>query len=292
MINLQQVKRLHHLWLEKSPKGKRADLPGANLRGATLMGWNLEFARLVRTDLREANLAGANLREADLSLADMDEAVLVQAMLDHACLERASLHQANLSGAWLTGANLCCSNLGSAVLTKGCLVNAVIYRANLCTADLTGANLEKADLSYAGLEFANLSDANLMGANFSGANLDYATGLPDAKEWLQKFLTETDEGWLAYHAVYMPFPPSFWKMNGDWITCDEFSEDRRELYAMGIRLSTRNHLTSALQKAYAPKEDYKIYQVLIPFDAKIVVPYATGGDLRTNKIKQVNEVIL
>ena len=48
---LQEILRLHKLWLEGNSIGKRADLSEANLRGAILS---------------EANLRGANLRGADL----------------------------------------------------------------------------------------------------------------------------------------------------------------------------------------------------------------------------------
>ena len=72
---LQEILRLHKLWLDNDIQGKRADLSGANLSD---------------TDLRNANLRGANLRYADLSGAD---------------LRYADLRGANLSGANLSGAN-------------------------------------------------------------------------------------------------------------------------------------------------------------------------------------------
>ena len=49
----------HGMWLRDEPGSKRANLRGANLRGA---------------DLREANLSGADLREADLSGAILTNA--------------------------------------------------------------------------------------------------------------------------------------------------------------------------------------------------------------------------
>ena len=43
---IKQILRLHKLWLAGDPKGKRADLGGANLWGANLRGANLEGANL------------------------------------------------------------------------------------------------------------------------------------------------------------------------------------------------------------------------------------------------------
>ena len=80
-MDLDEVLRLHGLWLNDEEGGKRADLTGADLIGADLEG----------ADLRGADLIGADLRRADLRRAD---------------LEGADLTEANLTGADLTGANL------------------------------------------------------------------------------------------------------------------------------------------------------------------------------------------
>ena len=61
----------HKKWLNDDPDGKRADLSGADLRGASLS---------------DADLSGANLRRADLSDADLSGANLSGANLDFSCL--------------------------------------------------------------------------------------------------------------------------------------------------------------------------------------------------------------
>jgi hypothetical protein len=80
---IDEILRLHSLWVDRLPGGRRADLSGAYLREA---------------DLREANLRGA-----DLSVAN---------------LQKADLSGANLRGADLTGANLCEANLNNTKLPK------------------------------------------------------------------------------------------------------------------------------------------------------------------------------
>ena len=91
---LRQVLEAHELYLSGNPKGKRADLYGANLRGA-----NLYSADLYSANLSGANLSGANLCYADLYGADLRNADLRYANLSGADLRNANLHNANLSGA-------------------------------------------------------------------------------------------------------------------------------------------------------------------------------------------------
>lgn len=88
-MDLNKILDLHKKWLGNNPDGVRANLSGADLRGA-----NLSVA-----DLRAANLSGADLREADLRGAD---------------LKWANLSGANLSGANLSGADLRWADLSRA----------------------------------------------------------------------------------------------------------------------------------------------------------------------------------
>ncbi|EAC6792571.1 pentapeptide repeat-containing protein [Listeria monocytogenes] len=79
---------------------RRADLSGANLRGA-----NLSYADLRRADLSCANLRGANLRRANLSYANLSYADLSCANLRVANLSYADLSYANLRRADLNWIN-------------------------------------------------------------------------------------------------------------------------------------------------------------------------------------------
>ncbi|ECW2599103.1 pentapeptide repeat-containing protein [Salmonella enterica] len=124
--DLSKILEEHKVWITSMREsGSRADLRGADLRGANLCG----------ADLRGANLCDANLRGADLC-------------------------GANLCGANLCGANLCDANLRGADL-----YSADLYSADLRGADLRDANLRGADLRGANLYGANLRGANLYGAN-------------------------------------------------------------------------------------------------------------------------------
>ncbi|EKL0869944.1 pentapeptide repeat-containing protein [Salmonella enterica subsp. enterica serovar Mbandaka] len=110
--DLSKILEEHKVWITSMREsGSRADLCGADLRGADLCG----------ADLRGADLCGADLRGADLRGADL-------------C--GADLRGADLCGADLRGADLCGANL----------LDANLLDANLRGADLCGADLRDADL--------------------------------------------------------------------------------------------------------------------------------------------------
>ena len=88
---LQEILRLHKLWLAGSLDGKCANLWNANLWNANLRGADLRNANLRGADLRGADLRGTDLRGSDLQYAD---------------LWGANLRYTDLRGADLRGANL------------------------------------------------------------------------------------------------------------------------------------------------------------------------------------------
>ena len=91
---LKDLLKKHRKWIYGENGGERADLYGANLRGADLRDADLYGANLRGANLRGANLYGANLRGANLRGAN----------LYGANLRGADLYGANLRGADLYGA--------------------------------------------------------------------------------------------------------------------------------------------------------------------------------------------
>jgi len=161
---LSQILIDHQYWLKENCENweeMRAELGGANLRGAELGGANLRGA-----DLYGAYLGGAYLRGADL----------YGAYLGRAYLRGANLYGANLSRADLGGADLSRANLYRANLSRADLSVANLRGANLSGANLRGANLYGVDLSGADLSEADLSGASLSGANLYRADLNGAKG--------------------------------------------------------------------------------------------------------------------
>ena len=142
---LNEILTKHAEWVNSyGVKGARADLSGADLRGANLSG-----ADLRGVSLNDANLWYVNFR--------------------HANLESVNLKGANLSDANLRGADLSYASL------RG---------TNLWSADLSNANLRYADLRCANLSDTNLSGANLWytdlwNSNFNGAKIDFPIACPE-----------------------------------------------------------------------------------------------------------------
>ena len=82
---LQEILRLHKLWLTDDPEGERADLSNTDLRSADLRCANLSRANLRCVALNNADLSGANLRCVDLRSTDLSHADLRCANLDFSC---------------------------------------------------------------------------------------------------------------------------------------------------------------------------------------------------------------
>jgi uncharacterized protein YjbI with pentapeptide repeats len=98
-IELNEIIRLHGLWLAGNDGGVRADLSSADLSSADLRNAILRNADLRYADLSSANLSSADLRYADLSSADLSSADLRNAILRNADLRYAILRNADLSSA-------------------------------------------------------------------------------------------------------------------------------------------------------------------------------------------------
>jgi hypothetical protein len=122
--DIKETLRLHQLWLEGDPDGRKADLSEADLYGADLYG-----ADLRKADLRDAKMGGANLNDADLKWAD--------------------LRGADIRGADLSDADLSDADLRDADLRDADLRDADLRDADLRKADMRGTNLKWADLREA-----------------------------------------------------------------------------------------------------------------------------------------------
>ena len=142
---INEVLRLHHLWLEGELGGIKANLREANLREADLREANLERANLERANLERANLRWANLEGADLKGANLREADLERANLERADLREADLREANWDFSSLP---LWCG--GSCFKTDLRLVNQLL--AHICTFEVDSeefAELKKLIIPYA-----------------------------------------------------------------------------------------------------------------------------------------------
>jgi len=81
-VTLEEILRLHGLWLNDDVSGVHADLSGADLTNAYLTSANLAGADLTNAYLTSANLTNANLRNVKLTNANLKYANLTNADLD------------------------------------------------------------------------------------------------------------------------------------------------------------------------------------------------------------------
>ncbi|EEJ8781126.1 pentapeptide repeat-containing protein [Salmonella enterica subsp. enterica] len=157
--DLSKILEEHKVWITSMREsGSRANLCGADLRGANLYGANLCGADLRGANLYGADLRGANLRDADLCDAD--------------------LRGADLRGADLRGANL--------------------RDADLCDANLRGADLRGADLRGANLRDADLCDANLPDLTFVILGEKYFISITNGEYVRAGCQNHTVEEWRKY----------------------------------------------------------------------------------------------
>jgi uncharacterized protein YjbI with pentapeptide repeats len=165
---LSQMLQAHATWLRtpQHPTAQRANLCGADLRGARLSG-----ANLARVDLHGAILARALLGRANLQEADLRQANLQQVILGEANLQGANLQHANLSGAYLAEANLQRSNLFATNLRQAMLLRTDLREAHLGSADLRRAVAQHANVARAILAGTDLRETNLSAADLRGAAL-------------------------------------------------------------------------------------------------------------------------
>ncbi|ECR3853166.1 pentapeptide repeat-containing protein [Salmonella enterica] len=172
--DLSKILEEHKVWITSMREsGSRADLRGADLRGANLYGADLCGANLCGADLYGANLCDANLRGANLC-------------------------DANLRGADLYGADLCGANLCGADLCGADLCGANLCGANLCDANLRGADLYGADLRGADLRGANLYGANLPDLTFVILGEKYFISITNGEYVRAGCQNHTVEEWRKY----------------------------------------------------------------------------------------------
>jgi hypothetical protein len=159
---IQEVLRLHSLWLANHPAGKRANLRGSGLRGSDLRGSDLRGSNLRDSDLRGSNLRDSDLRGSDLSGSD----------LRGSDLSGSDLRGSDLSGSDLSGSNLRGSDLSGSDLRGSNLRDSDLRGSDLSGSDLRGSDLRGSDLRGSDLSGSDLSGSDLRGSDLRGSKVD------------------------------------------------------------------------------------------------------------------------
>src|SRR5262249_9673913 len=136
---LQEILRLHELWVRGKEGGKRADLRHADLAGIELPEAFLHGICLRKTDLRGALLYHAQLGEADLRDCDLSLSNLAKGILHDpdwsGCLMPATV----LPNAGLWKTDLGYTSLIRCDATGPCLAEARLHRTRFEDVRLDGA---------------------------------------------------------------------------------------------------------------------------------------------------------
>ena len=141
---LQEVWRLHKLWLEGELGGSRADLRNADLRNA---------------DMRYADMRYAEMSGAEMSGADMQNAILTSANMRSADMRHSDMRNANMRSADMRH-----SDMRSADMRNADMRNADMRSADMRSADMRCADMRSADMSGALMNRAMLNGANMRSA--------------------------------------------------------------------------------------------------------------------------------
>ncbi|MCA1904456.1 MAG: pentapeptide repeat-containing protein [Cyanobacteria bacterium KgW148] len=158
----------------------QANFQGTDLSNGNFAHTDLRAANLQRADLRSAIFDRTCFFRADLRGADLRGATIIDCRWQGAIYDRFTQFPEGFNyrsvgmlgpGAILNGAQLNTANLRFLDLSSASLLGAYLGGADLQGADLRGARLSQSDLRYAFLAGANLAQARLEGANLEGADL-------------------------------------------------------------------------------------------------------------------------
>ena len=218
-MNSEEIRKMlenHKKWLFNESGGIRADLCGADLRGAYLCEVNLREANLYEADLCGADLRGAYLCEVNLREADLCGADLRGANLCGANLYKANLYQADLCGADLRGAEniptyvcpLVCPEEGSFIGFK----KAIIFNSDILDDSHVIVTLKI-------LENAKRSSATTRKCRCSEAEVISITSL---------------NGNYSLTKAFSAFNPDFMYEVGKIVAVDNFDENRWNECSTGI----------------------------------------------------------
>jgi len=179
------------------------------------------------------------------------------------------------------------ANLRSAYLQRAYLQGADLRGAYLRDANLRDANLQGANLRGAYLRGADLRGAYLQGANLRDANLSNTKGIPNAKEFLEKFDFDKD-GVLVYKAIGNTeySTPDYWKIKAGTFLEEVVNPDRGTLCGCGVNFATRVWI----DETYPQHTHVWLCRIHWLDLADVIVPFGTDGKARCARLELIEEV--
>lgn len=183
-FSLDEVLRLHSLWLSGKDGGEPAEIDGECLEGVNLEGVNLS-GKLVKKGEpyytgyaeRDEHIVGAvfrnvNLNEANLKNANLSGARFYGGSMENADLEGCSLEDARLGQQSLKGAKLKGVNMEGVSIEKSDLRSVILEDVNLCHSSLCRVNLSRSRVENVTLHSSRLTGVNFYNATLKNVDLD------------------------------------------------------------------------------------------------------------------------
>jgi uncharacterized protein YjbI with pentapeptide repeats len=115
--DLDEIIRLHGLWLNNDTQGARANLSYSDLRYSNLRSLDLSYSDLRSSDLSSSNLSYSDLRSSNLRYSDLRYSDLRSSNLSYSDLSSSDLRYSDLSYSDLSSSNLRYSDLRSSDLS-------------------------------------------------------------------------------------------------------------------------------------------------------------------------------
>ena len=101
-----RILKLHELWINGDPHGKKADLRHTDLRKIDMRWVNMRGADMRGADMRWVNMRGADMREANMRGANMRRANMRGANMQGADMQGADMRGADMRWADMRGADI------------------------------------------------------------------------------------------------------------------------------------------------------------------------------------------
>lgn len=178
---LSELVRLHVLWLQKAPTGRRLELHGAKVAGAALKGVRLNRAKFVEVDFSGADLQGTSFHQSEFENVHFDGAGLQETDFSECDARRCRFDGARLDGGSLAGSKISeCSfrharlernNLAKSTVFRTSFAGAVLAECHFSRCEMKNCDVQGCDLQGANLQWATLADTDLRGANLTDARL-------------------------------------------------------------------------------------------------------------------------
>lgn len=139
---LNEIIRLHGVWLREKIAGAQADLSDCDLTGANMRGVDLSRARFNRSIMRHADLSDSNLTQATMINVDLTDSYMSCCNLTEARMTRAKLKNATM---------------------RHCtMIDTILRAVDLADADLHGSTLVGVDFSHSNLRDVWLESATML----------------------------------------------------------------------------------------------------------------------------------